>query len=176
MCDVRTARNFSNQLSGQIGEALLVAELGRMGIVATAFAGNVPDIDILAYKDGKSTAIQVKAWKTGSVSFDARRFLDIEFDGDRQRVKGIHPNLERLPIYVFVRLGEKKTQDEFYVVDQLTLAGIVNEGYLAFLDLHGGIRPRNPKTTHNSVTVSQLGPFQDNWDALLTELSGSAET
>ena len=33
-----TARNFSNQLSGQIGEALVVAELGRMGIVATAFA------------------------------------------------------------------------------------------------------------------------------------------
>ena len=66
-----TARNFSNQLSGQIGEALVVAELGRLGIVATAFAGNVPDIDILAYKEGKSTAVQVKAWKTGSVSFDA---------------------------------------------------------------------------------------------------------
>ena len=56
-----TARNFSNQLSGQIGEALVVAELGRLGIVATAFAGNVPDIDILACKEGKSTAVQVKA-------------------------------------------------------------------------------------------------------------------
>ena len=56
-----TARNFSNQLSGQIGEALVVVELGRLGIVATAFAGNVPDIDILAYKEGKSKAVQVKA-------------------------------------------------------------------------------------------------------------------
>ena len=166
-----TARNFSNQLSGQIGEALVVAELGRMGIVATAFAGNVPDIDILAYKDGKSTAVQVKAWKTGSVSFDARRFLNIEFEGDRQLVKGIHPYLGRLPIYVFVRIGKNKTLDEFYVVDQLSLAGVVNEGYLAFLDLHGGIRPRNPSTTHNSVTVSQLQPFRDNWDILLAELS-----
>ena len=166
-----TARNFSNQLSGQIGEALVVAELGRMGIVATAFAGNVPDIDILAYKDGKSTAVQVKAWKTGSVSFDARRFLNIEFEGDRQLVKGIHTHLERLPIYVFVRLGENKTHDEFYVVDQLSLASVVHEGYLAFLGLHGGIRPRNPNTTHNSVTVSQLEPFRDNWDILLAELS-----
>ena len=164
-----TARNFSNQLSGQIGEALVVAELGRMGIVATAFAGNVPDIDILAYKDGKSTAVQVKAWKTGSVSFDARRFLNIEFDGDRQLVKGIHPHLERLPIYVFVRLGENKTHDEFYVVDQLSLASVVHEGYLAFLGLHGGTRPRNPNTTHNSVTVSQLEPFRDNWQAILNE-------
>ena len=162
-----TVRNFSNQLSGQIGEALVVAELGRMGIVATAFAGNVPDIDILAYKDGKSTAVQVKAWKKGSVSFDARRFLNIEFEGDRQLVKGIHPFLERLPIYVFVRLGENKTHDEFYVVDQLSLAGVVHEGYLAFLDLHGGVRPRNPQTTHNSVTISQLDPFKDNWDVLL---------
>ena len=166
-----TARNFSNQLSGQIGEALVVAELGRMGIVATAFAGNVPDIDILAYKDGKSTAVQVKAWKTGSVSFDARRFLNIEFDGDMQLVKGIHPYLERLPIYVFVKVGENKGQDEFYVMDQLTLSGIVKEGYLAFLDLHGGIRPRNPQTTHNSVTVSQLEPFRNNWKAILNEFN-----
>ena len=166
-----TLRNFSNQLSGQIGEALVVAELGRMGIVATAFAGNVPDIDILAYKDGKSTAVQVKAWKTGSVSFDARRFLNIEFDGDMQLVKGIHPYLGRLPIYVFVRLGENKMHDEFYVVDQLTLAGVVKEGYLAFLELHGGIRPRNPQTTHNSVTISQLEPFKDNWDVLIKAFS-----
>jgi len=42
------ARNFSTQLAGQIGESLVVAELGRRGIVATAFAGNVPDIDLLA--------------------------------------------------------------------------------------------------------------------------------
>ena len=169
MSDVRLTRNFSNQLSGQIGEALVVAELGRMGIVATSFAGNVPDIDILAYKGGKSAAVQVKAWKTGSVSFDARRFLNIEFDGDMQIVKGIHTHLEQLPIYVFVKVGETKAQDVFYVVDQLTLASIVNEGYMAFLNLHGGIRPRNPQTTHNSVTVSQLEPFRDNWKAILDE-------
>lgn len=45
-------RNFNTQLAGQVGESLVVAELGRRGIVATALAGNVPDIDILAYRDG----------------------------------------------------------------------------------------------------------------------------
>ena len=85
-----SSRNFSNQLSGQIGEALVVAELGRMGIVATAFSGNVPDIDILAYKDGKTTSVQVKAWKSGTVSFDAKRFLDIVIENDKQIVRGIH--------------------------------------------------------------------------------------
>ena len=45
----------SSQLSGQIGENLVVAELGRRGIIATANIGaNVKDIDVLAYKDGKA--------------------------------------------------------------------------------------------------------------------------
>lgn len=51
------AKSFKTQLAGQIGESLVVAELGRRGIVATAFAGNVPDIDLLAYKNGKTAHI-----------------------------------------------------------------------------------------------------------------------
>jgi len=54
-------RNFHTQLAGQIGESLLVAELGRRGIVATAFTGNVPDIDLLAYRDGRTIALQVES-------------------------------------------------------------------------------------------------------------------
>ena len=61
-------KNFS-KLSGQIGENLVVAEQGRRGILATAFAGNVPDIDILAYKDKRSIPIQVKALRTGNPFF-----------------------------------------------------------------------------------------------------------
>jgi hypothetical protein len=34
-------RNFKTQLAGQIGEHLVVAELGRRGVVATPFSGNV---------------------------------------------------------------------------------------------------------------------------------------
>jgi len=68
-------RNFKTQLAGQIGESLVVAELGRRGIVATTFAGNVPDIDILAYRDGATVAVQVKSVRAGNVSFNARRFM-----------------------------------------------------------------------------------------------------
>ena len=39
-------KNYSTQLAGQIGESLVVAELGKRGVIATAFSGNVPDIDI----------------------------------------------------------------------------------------------------------------------------------
>ena len=47
-------KDFSKQLSKQIGENLLVAKLGELGIVASTLTGNVPDIDVLAYRqDGK---------------------------------------------------------------------------------------------------------------------------
>ena len=49
------------KLTGQIGEHLVVAELGRRMIIATPFSGNVPDIDVIAYANKKSTHIQVKA-------------------------------------------------------------------------------------------------------------------
>ena len=37
-----------NLLTKQIGEYLVAAELGRQGLIATTFTGNVPDFDILA--------------------------------------------------------------------------------------------------------------------------------
>jgi hypothetical protein len=37
-----------NKLAGQIGEYLVCAELGRRGLIATPFAGNVPTFDVLA--------------------------------------------------------------------------------------------------------------------------------
>ena len=95
-------RNFKNQLAGQIGEATVVAELGRRGFVATAFSGNVPDIDLLAYKQGKTISIQVKAWRKGSVSFDAKRFLNISWEGKKQVVSGKRERLDKLPMYFFL--------------------------------------------------------------------------
>ena len=81
-------KNFSNQLTRQISENLVVAELGRREIVATTFSGSVPDIDILAYKNRTSIPLQVKAVKKGNLSVNAKDYLDIEFDGDKQKVKG----------------------------------------------------------------------------------------
>ncbi|TQM93765.1 hypothetical protein BD293_2414 [Roseinatronobacter monicus] len=93
-------RNFTTQLAGQIGESLVVAELGRRGIVATAFAGNVPDIDLLAYRDGRTIALQVKSVRAGSVSFDAKRYMNIVFDGDRQIITDTAPALDAALIFV----------------------------------------------------------------------------
>jgi len=39
-----TGRN--NKLTGQISEFLVCAELGKRGLIATPFAGNVPAFDV----------------------------------------------------------------------------------------------------------------------------------
>jgi hypothetical protein len=157
------ARSFKTQLAGQIGEALVVAELGRRDIVATAFAGNVPDIDLLAYKGGRTAALQVKAWRNGSVSFDATRYLQISIDDEMQTVTGIHEDLDPDLIFIFVLIGDSTGTDRFFLLPQRSLQLLIEQGYKHFLSKHRGKRPRNAQTTHNAVTLEQLAPFEGNW-------------
>ncbi|KZB54934.1 hypothetical protein [Thalassospira xiamenensis] len=165
-------KKYTQQLSGQIGESLVVAELGRRGITASMLSGNVPDIDILAWCNGKTTALQVKACKVGTVSVDARNYLDISLDGDRQTVRGIRCDINENLIYVFVWHSEKYGADEFYILSQLNLAEIIKKHYMEFLDKHGGVRPRNSQTTHNSVTKNELRDYRDNWGLIEGCVSG----
>ena len=72
------ATGIGTQLTRQIGEHLVTAELGRRGILASPFAGNVPAIDILAWANGISAGIQVKAINQDSWQFNIRSFLEIK--------------------------------------------------------------------------------------------------
>ena len=157
------ARSFKTQLAGQIGESLVVAELGRRGIVATAFAGNVPDIDIVAYANDTTVHLQVKAWRTGSVHFNATRFIHIDFEGERQTVRGLDDTLDGELIYVYVKIGDGAGQDKYFILLQRELQAIILQNYGAWLDKHNGIRPRNPKTTHCAVELTSLSQFENNW-------------
>ena len=76
------------QLSKQLSENLVTAELARRGVIATPFSGNVPDFDILAFKNGKSTPIQVKSAKTGNITVAnvERDSLILKQEGNFQRV------------------------------------------------------------------------------------------
>lgn len=98
--------------------SLVVAELRRRGVVATNFAGNVPSIDILAYRDGRSTAQQLKSVRSGLVSFDAKRFLTIEFEGNKQIIAKQGPALDGALSYVFVSIGQATGVDRFFILEQ----------------------------------------------------------
>lgn len=162
-------RNFKTQLAGQIGESLVVAELGRRGIVATSFAGNVPDIDILAYRAGKTLSLQVKAIRSGSVSFDAKRYMELEFQGDRQVIAEQESDPNDAMVIVFVAIGMAQGSDRFYLLRHSELRGMIFRNHDAWLAKHGGIRPRNPKSTHTAVSLEDLEAYLGNW-ALVEEL------
>ncbi|MDA9982616.1 hypothetical protein N9H39_07760 [Gammaproteobacteria bacterium] len=93
----------------------MTAELGRRGIIATPFAGNVPDIDILAFANGATGHIQVKTINKGAWQFNIRKFLDIELTEKGQNVLGPNASLDRNIICVLVALGSVLGEDKFYI-------------------------------------------------------------
>ena len=163
-------RKFSIQLAGQIGEALVVAELGRRNIVATSLAGNVPDIDLLAYAEGKTLHLQVKSWRSGSVHLNASRFLKITMEGTLQKINGIDTELDSELIYVFIQIGERLGEDKFFILSQGRLQRIVYDHHSSYLAKHKGILPRNPESTHMGLSLLDLKGHQDRWDVIEARL------
>ena len=116
------------QLSKQLSEHLVAAELARRGIVATPFSGNVPDIDILAFKSGKSISVQVKSAKTGNITVAnvERDYLILKQEGNFQRViaKKEMPQWKKDLIFVIVFIGENLGEDRFYIWENSSIQGI----------------------------------------------------
>ena len=163
------AKDYSKQISKQIGENLTVAKLGEQGFIATAFAGNVPDFDVLAYdnKSGKKFSIQVKAVRGGSISYsDAQDFIVIKKRGKTQSVTGINKELDKNLICVFVWIGKELCDSRFYILKQGDLARIIHDNYSAYLREKGGVRPRNPGSTHVAVAEEHFKKYKDNWKCL----------
>jgi hypothetical protein len=169
------AKSFKTKLIGQIGEHLVVAELGRLGIIATPFAGNVPDIDVLTYANGNSVPLQVKANKAGSWQFDASDFLDIRLDGDRQIIEGLKSDLDSQLIMVLVKVGAALGDDRFYVLQKGHLQKTIHGVHQGWLQKHGGVRPRNPQSFHTTVSESAIESQRDRWDLIQKRLKMAVE-
>ncbi len=151
------ATGRSSQLTRQIGEHLVVAKLGRLGYIASPFAGNVPEFDVLIADDkGHSIPVQVKAINGISWQFRANSFLDIEIIDDVQQIRGKqklnNPNL----ICIFVLLSEDE-KDQFFIFRLKDLQAFFLQNY------KGGRRPRNPQSMHCAIFPKDLVRFKDNW-------------
>ncbi len=145
----------------------MAAELCRRGLLATTFTGNVPDIAIVAVNDKlEARPIQVKAIKSGSWQFNARKFLDIEYDKKR---KTQQIRKKRLPYpglkYVLVDLKDENTP-VFYIMDMKRLRDIIYRRYSKQLEKHGGRRPKAPESTHTMVKREMVRYYLDNWDSI----------
>ena len=148
-------------LTRQIAENLTVAKLGERGFVATTLAGNAPNIDILACKNGKAIPVQVKAAKTGSVSLKADRFLEIELKEERQIING---RREMNPSCLWVIIFGRLDSVEFFICRETDIAETVEKKYSGFLKRHDAKRPRNTKSYHHALKREHLAKFKDNWE------------
>lgn len=150
----------NNQLTRQIGEHLVAAKLGRLGYVATPFAGNVPLIDILAADTrGYAIPIQVKAIYGPSWQFRADAFLDIELTESAQTIRGprklINPDL----LCILVLLGNDEGAESYFV---MRLSDLQEH----FFRTYTGVRPKNPHSLHCAIWPADVEKYRDNWDLL----------
>jgi hypothetical protein len=164
-------KNFNSTYSRQIGEHMVVAELGRRKIVATPFAGNVPDIDILAYRGGRAIPIQVKALAKGSWSFKVSAFCEISVDDAGRQIIG--KPIERADdqtVFIFMWIGESAGSDVFYILTWRQLRDLAINSHAEYLAKNNGKRPRNPHSMHLGLVPKDLEGFRDNWKVIEDQL------
>jgi hypothetical protein len=155
------------QLTKQVGEYLVAAELCRRGLIATTFTGNVPEFDLLAIDgDYRTQPVQVKAIRHRTWQLQLNHFLDIEVTDDGIQLIHGRKELDKPGmICVFVKLVSLG-EDEFYIFRLSDLQELILDGHTKYLEKHGGRRPRNPASMHTAVSTTDLAPFRDNWDVL----------
>ena len=164
---------YSNQLTGQIGEYLVCAELGRLGLIATSFTGNVPEYDLLVCDEMlKSLPIQVKTTRSASWPSRANLWLNIEFD-DTEKKQINHGRLEIANpdlIYVCVSLGQSRAQDRFFICTKADIQDACINSYKNWMDPKDWKRPRNYKSLDNRYDTDHLAAFEDNWRLIQNQL------
>ena len=155
------ATGLSTQLTRQIGEHLVAAKLGRMGYIATPFAGNVPHFDLLAADEaGFTIPVQVKAINGASWQYKADAFLEIEIVDGYQHVRGKKKLLNPDLVCIYIVLASDEREDQFFV---FTLAHLQKHTASIYKSRR---RPKNPASTHCAVYPKDLAGFRDNWELI----------
>lgn len=155
------------QLTKQVGEYLVCAELCRLGFIATTFTGNVPEFDILAINEKhKTIPIQVKTTTGVDWIFDAKKFLNISISQDgRQNIESRKDLRFPKLICIYVKLVSTG-KDEFYIFKLKKMQDILLDKYSKMLKKKGGRRPRKPESFHFTVSSDDLKKYRNNWNLL----------
>lgn len=152
-----------NQLTKQVGEYLVAAELARRGLLSATFNGNVPHFDVLAAdRKGRRVLIQVKASTSGSWQFNAGDYIDVTFEGPRQVLGQTKrcPVPDLMCVFVLVR---GTGNDRFFISPWGELADLISSKYRAYLDRNQGVRPRKPESLHCQLRVEDLVKYENRW-------------
>jgi hypothetical protein len=137
-----------------------------MGFIATPFAGNVPNYDLLVANEASDAIpIQVKTINGGNGhawQFKATSFLHIGIGKKRQIVRGRKPLLHPDLVCVFVLLVSAG-KDEFFTFTMKNLQDHFACGPYRYT---GRKRPKNIDSMHCAIWPEELQQFKG-WDALL---------
>jgi Holliday junction resolvase-like predicted endonuclease len=164
-----------NVLTGQLGEFLACAELNRRGYVVTPFSKNVPEIDLLVFDENlRVIPVQVKAFTQAGIAGTVTQYMDVRITEDRRqlvtRKKLItNPNL----IYLFIKIGPKYGEDEFFLLRKKEVCEIQYQDYKGWLKKHGNRRPNKPDSLHCALWKKHLEPSRDNWGIFNGDLLSS---
>lgn len=175
----RIGRN--NKLTGQIGEFLVCAELGRRGFLATPFSGNVPAFDVLATDEFcRTVPIQVKSSNGDNWPAQAQYWMDIELDEETgiQRLKGAKEITNPLLIYICVSIAKPNTEkrDRFFVLTKSDVQKACIKGYSEWMEKHGWKRPRNTSSFDCRYFIPMIEQFEDNWDLITQRIEATSST
>lgn len=149
---------------GRAGEYFVAAELLRRGAYAVTFAGNMPEIDLLAsdVEQTRTVAIQVKTRRSGDWQTGLKEW--------RRRA----PEISALRFWVFVDLTRIGSLPAYYVVPEDWIQRDIDEHHAAYLARHGGKRAATPGSRHHAIRRSRIAQWQDRWDQL--GIFGSGDT
>ena len=170
----------SNKLACQIGEHLVCAELGKRGIIATPFSGNVPAFDILAAdEECRTVPIQVKASRSDSWGSQATDWMEITLDEISKTQKYLGPKeiLNPALIYVCVAIAppldeveDKTSKDRFFILTKKELRDVCIKGYSSWMNKHGWQRPKNYESYDCRYLISDIKDYEDNWGIITEQL------
>jgi hypothetical protein len=163
---------------GQIGEFLVCAQLGKRGLIATPFSGNVPAFDILATDEHcRTVPIQVKSSRSDNWPSDARTWMQIQvMDGRQVGLDGSTPLVATAIthadlIYVCVIIGDPGKPDRYFVLTKSELQIACIKGYNAWMEPKNWRRPRNPESYDCRYGISSIAEYEDNWSLIEARLN-----
>jgi len=156
------------------------AELGRLGLIATPFSGNVPAFDILAADDECNTVpIQVKASRGDNWPSDARKWMKLTLDPEtKAQINGGAEEIENPDlIYVHVAIARtNKGKDQYFILTKKQLQDVAIKRYSVWMDKIGWRRPRNPESYDCRYWIEDLENYRDNWKITSDKLRPSGFT
>jgi len=164
-----------NKLVGQVAEHLVVAELGRLELIATGFAGNVPTFDVIAADEYcRAIPIQVKASSGDSWPSDARNFLELAYDPKTQQQTYRGPVKLRTPdlIFVYVALAQRKKgiPDRFFILTMKELQQVCIKCYCDWMETKNWRRPRKPESYNLRFWIRDVTQYENRWPLIQDRL------